>query len=304
MKLRKYRLYFLIILFLYVILQLTWWGIQLERNYRLIYPDGEVYFYKLSMIIGEGLVFCVLLFLGFRFIHKTIKTDMQLAKTENTFLLSVTHELKTPLASIRLMLDTLLKRKTDEETQRMMINNAQNALNKLHQQIENILLATRTNGVGINLWNSNIELESIAETALKKYRQWYPTHHWNLQKQGSLVFPFDPELMSALLSNLLDNAAKYSSPGSNIIVSLKQVDEIIIEIKDEGIGFKEQEQEQVLKAFYRGTQSRGQQPGTGLGLHLVQNIIKIYNGSIAIRQNEPQGSIIEIRLPYHGKEKQ
>lgn len=85
MKLRKYRLYFLIILFLYVILQLTWWGIQLERNYRLIYRESDVYFYKLSMIIGEGLVFCILLFLGFRFIHKTIKTDMQLARQRTHF---------------------------------------------------------------------------------------------------------------------------------------------------------------------------------------------------------------------------
>jgi signal transduction histidine kinase len=78
-------------------------------------------------------------------------------------------------------------------------------------------------------------------------------------------------------------------------------DEIIIQVKDEGIGFKEQEQEQVLKAFYRGSQSKGKPPGTGLGLHLVQNILKIYNGAILIRQNAPQGSIIEIRLPYHGK---
>ncbi len=286
---------------MYVILQLTWWGIQLERNYRLIYRDSDVYFYKLSMIIGEGLVFCILLFLGFRFIHKTIKTDMQLAKTENTFLLSVTHELKTPLTSIRLMLDTLLKRKTNEETQRLMLNNAQIALNKLHQQIENILLATRTDGAGINLWNSTIELEAIAESALKKYRQWYPTHQWNLEKKGALIFPFDPELMNALLSNLLDNAAKYSAQGSNITLSLIQTDEIIIQVKDEGIGFKEQEQEQVLKAFFRGSQSKGKLPGTGLGLHLVQNILKIYNGAILIRQNAPQGSIIEIRLPYHGK---
>jgi K+-sensing histidine kinase KdpD len=256
------------------------------------------------MVIGEGLVFCILLFLGFRFIHKTIKTDMQLAKTENTFLLSVTHELKTPLASIRLMLDTLLKRKTDEETQRNMLNNAQIALNKLHQQIENILLATRTHGVGINLWNSTIELDSLADIAIKKYRQWYPDHFWILEKKGALNFPFDPELMNAILSNLMDNAAKYSAPGSTITIVLDQTAEITIRVKDEGIGFKEQERDQVLKAFYRGVQSRTQQPGTGLGLHLVQNIIKIYNGSISIRENEPKGSIIEIKLPYHGKEKQ
>ena len=286
---------------MYVILQLTWWGIQLERNYRQIYPENQVYFYKLSMVVGEGVVFCILLFLGFRFIHKTIKTDMQRAKTENTFLLSVTHELKTPLASIRLMLDTLLKRKTDSETQERMIKNAQTALNKLHQQIENILLTTRTNGVGINLWNSTIQLDDIAESELRKYRQWYPEHQWMIEKEGKLTFPFDPELMGAILSNLMDNAAKYSPTGSKITLSLSQNSNIVILIKDEGIGFKDQERDQVLKAFYRGVSSHSQQPGTGLGLYLVQNIIKIYNGSISINRNEPKGSIIEIRLPYHGK---
>lgn len=303
MKLRKYRLYFLIILFLYVLLQLTWWGVQLERNYRLIYANDDTYFYKLSMIVGEGMVFCTLLFLGFRFIHKTIKTDIQRAKTENTFLLSVTHELKTPLASVRLMLDTLLKRKTDANTQEQMIKNAQNALNKLHQQIENILLTTRTNGVGINLWDSIIELDSIAESNLRKYQQWYPEHLWKLEKEGKLQFPFDPELMGAILSNLMDNAAKYSSPGSKITIGLYDKNEIILTVKDEGIGFHQQDMGQVLKAFYRGTSSSNQQPGTGLGLYLVQNIVKIYNGSIHIQNNEPKGSIIEIRLPHHGKSK-
>jgi K+-sensing histidine kinase KdpD len=253
------------------------------------------------MIIGEGFVFCILLFLGFRFIHKTIKTDMQWAKTENTFLLSVTHELKTPLASIRLMLDTLLKRKTDMETQERMIKNAQNALNKLHQQIENILLTTRTNGVGINLWNSTIHLINIAETEMRKYSQWYPDHKWILETKGELSFAFDPELMSAILSNLMDNAAKYSPTGSAITLHLIQNDNIVIQVKDEGIGFKDQERDQVLKAFYRGVNTHSQQPGTGLGLYLVQNIIKIYNGSISIDRNEPKGSVIEIRLPYHGK---
>ncbi len=288
---------------MYVLLQLTWWGVQLERNYRLIYANNDTYFYKLSMIIGEGLVFCTLLFLGFRFIHKTIKTDIQRAKTESTFLLSVTHELKTPLASIRLMLDTLLKRKTDADTQVQMIKNAQNALNKLHQQIENILLTTRTNGVEINLWDSVIELDILAESKLKKYQQWYPEHHWKLEKEGQLQFPFDPELMGAVLSNLMDNAAKYSPKGSKISVGLYNNCEIKIIVKDEGIGFQQEDIGQVLKAFYRGTSSDNQQPGTGLGLYLVQNIVKIYNGSIHIHKNEPKGSIIEIRLPKHGKSK-
>lgn len=227
---------------------------------------------------------------------------MQWAKTENTFLLSVTHELKTPLASIRLMLDTLLKRKTDEETQERMIKNAQNALNKLHQQIENILLTTRTNGVEINLWNSMIHLDSIAESEIRKYKQWYPNHEWKLEQSGKLIFPFDQELMGAILSNLMDNAAKYSPKGSLIVLSISQnEDNIIIQVRDAGIGFKDQERDQVLKAFYRGISTQSQQPGTGLGLYLVQNIIKIYNGSISINRNEPIGSIIEIRLPYHGK---
>lgn len=226
---------------------------------------------------------------------------MQMARTENTLLLSVTHELKTPIASVRLMLDTLLKRNTDENTQRKMIYNAQIALNKLHKQIENILLTTRTSGTKINLWDSAINLSEAAEIELKKYKQWYPNHHWSLTISGKITLAFDQELLSSLLSNLLDNAAKYSGDGSTIELAIhNENNQVVIKVIDEGIGFQESDPEKLVKAFYRGQQSK--EPGTGLGLYLVNNILKIYNGTIQIQKNTPRGSVIEIKLPRHGKE--
>ncbi len=295
---RSFRQRLLHILFVYVILQLFWWGVQLYRSYKILYPDQNQAFNKLSMIIGEGAVFSILLFLGFRWINKSIKREMESATVEKTFLLSVTHELKTPIASIRLMLDTLTRHKTEEEKQKQILAQAQGELTRLQKQIENILLTSRTSTGRFENHDQLIPLAEFVDTELKKIRKWYPDHLFEIQIDPACKLQIDPELLGSVFFNLIDNACKYSPSPSTITVIVKRIEgSIIIHILDEGKGVSEEESQLMTQKFYRNAQVADQISGSGLGLYLVNNIVRFYRGSISFSNRQTGGTCAEVNLP-------
>jgi K+-sensing histidine kinase KdpD len=282
----------------YVILQLFWWGVQLYRSYKILYPNENQAFNKLGMIIGEGAVFSVLLFLGFRWINKSIKKEMESATVEKTFLLSVTHELKTPIASIRLMLDTLTRHKTEEEKQKVILSQAQGELTRLQKQIENILLTSRTATGRFENHDQLIQLSEFVDVELKKIRKWYPDHEFDIQIDAASKLQIDPELLGSVFFNLIDNACKYSPNNSKIIISSKRIEgNISIQILDEGKGVSEEESKLMTQKFYRNAQVADQINGSGLGLYLVSNIVRFYRGSISFSNRKTGGTCAEVILP-------
>ncbi len=100
----------------------------------------------------------------------------------------------------------------------------------------------------------------------------------------------DQDLLESVIINLVDNAAKYSEKGSEILVELKEVDgRAIIEVRDHGLGIAKMEREHVFKRFYRsGEESVRRSKGTGLGLFIVHQIVKAHLGKIGIEDNQPQ----------------
>jgi two-component system phosphate regulon sensor histidine kinase PhoR len=295
---RRFRQRLLHILFVYVILQLFWWGVQLYRSYKILYPNENQAFNKLGMIIGEGAVFSVLLFLGFRWINKSIKKEMESATVEKTFLLSVTHELKTPIASIRLMLDTLTRHKTEEEKQKVILSQAQGELTRLQKQIENILLTSRTATGRFENHDQLIQLSEFVDVELKKIRKWYPDHEFDIQIDAASKLQIDPELLGSVFFNLIDNACKYSPNNSKIIISSKRIEgNISIQILDEGKGVSEEESKLMTQKFYRNAQVADQINGSGLGLYLVSNIVRFYRGSISFSNRKTGGTCAEVILP-------
>lgn len=295
---RKFRQRLLHILFVYVILQLFWWGVQLYRSYKILYPNENQAFNKLGMIIGEGAVFSILLFLGFRWINKSIKKEMESATVEKTFLLSVTHELKTPIASIRLMLDTLTRHKTEEEKQKIILSQAQGELTRLQKQIENILLTSRTSTGRFENHDQLIQLSEFVEMELKKIRKWYPDHEFEIQIDAACKLQIDPELLGSVFFNLIDNACKYSPNNTKIIITSRRIESnISIQILDEGKGVSEEESKLMTQKFYRNAQVADQISGSGLGLYLVNNIVRFYRGNISFSNRKTGGTCAEVILP-------
>jgi signal transduction histidine kinase len=295
----KLRYTFFYLLFFYVLAQLIWWGFQLISTYRKSINDLNVLQYKIWMIIGEGTVFIFLLFIGFRFIYRSIKKEIQLARLESTFLLSVTHELKTPIASIRLMLDTLLKRKTDELQQKQLLHDAQQELLRLQNQIENILLTTRTLTSAMERKDEEISIEALLKEPITKINKWFPNSAIELNYPAEANILFDRELFSSMLVNLLENAIEHSESSTSIQVDIaKDSKWITIAIKDQGTGIQENIKPLITQRFFTYNKNeQSQVKGTGLGLYLVDSIVKLYQGKLSFLPNEPKGTCVKIEIP-------
>lgn len=272
-----------------IALQVGWILFSLERVAVLIF--GIIFF---SAII-TGLV------LNTIFLIREIRRNEQ----QNAFLNAVTHELKTPIASIKLYLETLKTREVSEEKRQQFydIMLADNA--RLLNTVEQVLQASRTRESQEGLRNVvKIELNPLLEEAVSiiKTRYNLPDDALNFTKNDS-VFDIsgDRNELLSVFTNLLDNAVKYSKEKIKVSVRARNLDRktIIIRIRDEGIGIPAGELKRVFKRFYRVANLTTQKKkGTGLGLFIVHSIIKNHGGKIFVESDgEDKGSVFTIQLP-------
>jgi signal transduction histidine kinase len=206
----------LYVLALYVLLQLMWWGYQLiQLNSQIIISQKlelhEHYLQlrsKVWMVVGEGLVFFLLLAFGFRYIQRTVSRELALARKEKNFLLSVTHELKTPIAAIKLFLETLQTRSLTEEKRNELLQQSVQETKRLQSLTENILLAARLDSTKDALSSDAVDLKELTEREVKRFRQIY-SQEILFESAGALMISGDEQMLSVLVVNLLDNAIKY-----------------------------------------------------------------------------------------------
>lgn len=294
----------LYVLVLYVIFQLVWWGILLIENYREIYllnnawPEDikeAMLRKKIWMLIGEGSVFLILVFIGFRYLNRSISRELQLARMQKTFLLSVTHELKTPISAIKLFLDTLKTRRLTEEQTTALLNDALKETKRLQVLSENILLTQRIEGQAEEMLSEKIDFSSMLQSEVKRYGDVFD-RRVVLEIDDHLMVRGDRHLLQSLCSNLLENAVKYSSTNTDIQVFCRRKNnEITFEIKDNGIGIPEEEKPHIFKKFYRvGNEETRSHKGTGLGLYIVSNVVRLHQGSIFVSDNKPTGTVITV----------
>ena len=145
----------------YVLLQVIWWGYQIIDLGALADQSTEDTSRRIFMIIGEGGVFILILMAGFWKIQQSIGKEIELSKRQNNFMLSVTHELKTPLTSIQLVLQTLMKRKLKEEDKEDLLSKALSANQRLAVLIDNILNASRLENDGFKPKSNVFPLNSF-----------------------------------------------------------------------------------------------------------------------------------------------
>jgi signal transduction histidine kinase len=255
---------------------------------------------KVWMIVGEGGVFLVMLVLGFWYIKRTISRELQLARMEKTFLLSVTHELKTPIAAIRLFLETMKARKLTEEQTKSILNDALRETERLQMLSENILLATRFDKGRGELMNEQVHLSDML-VQLSQRVQATNKVHFQLNVEEDVLMRGDRELLRAMCSNLIENAVKYSATAAEICISLKSLGkEIIVTIADNGIGIPDEEKLKVFDKFYRsGNEQTRQHKGTGLGLYIASSVVRLHHGNIRVLDNIPNGCVFEVVFLKH-----
>jgi signal transduction histidine kinase len=213
-------------------------------------------------------------------------------------MLSVTHELKSPIAAMKLNLQTIEKHKLDEEKRSWLISRCIKEANRLNDLCNNILFTSRLEGGQYKPSGELFSFTTLAEDIVDEYGHRYPQRFSEDIATGCQVFG-DRMMLEIAVNNLIENALKYSPADSMISISLhKTGKDAILRVTDMGVGIKDEEKKNVFTKFYRiGNEESRKTQGTGLGLYLTNKIIVQHKGRITIRDNKPTGAIFEICLP-------
>ncbi len=228
---------------------------------------------------------------------------------QDSFLNAITHELKTPITSIRLYLETLQRRpledKQRQEFYQVMLDDTQ----RLMGTVEQVLRAARVTQKNAVLNRTNVEIGPLVQDAVELARS---RHHlsaqslaWELDGKPAerLLTIGDRDMLSTALSNMLDNAVKYSPAEKKIRVEVvtPDLEHVRIRVKDNGVGIPRAELKSIFKRFYRVVASPAQQiKGSGLGLFIVRSIAKRHGGrAYAESEGTGKGATVTIELPRH-----
>lgn len=259
----------------------------------------EQYQTQVMMIIGEGAVFLILLGVAVVQIWRSYRTELQLARQQRNFLLSITHELKSPLASIKLALETMMRRELPKEKRDKIVQNTLSDTNRLQGLVGDILLAARFEDHSFRFAKDRILFSDLVEEIADKIAHNHAQHKVHTDIEQNVYLMGDKMALTSLVANLLENAAKYSPPNSRIEVALHEEREhVCLTISDQGIGIPETERQHIFKKFYRiGNEDTRETKGTGLGLFLVKEVADKHGATIKIKDNIPQGTRFDVIFP-------
>ena len=229
-------------------------------------------------------------------IYNTRKKENELIKLQNNFLLSVTHELKTPIAVARLNMETLQKYKLDDQKQQKIILSSLQETDRLDTLANNILVSAQLDGGDYKLSKEELDFSSLTISAATDFRNRFPERKWEITVEPDLSVLGDTLLLKMLVNNLIENAVKYSLKESPIAIDLgKEKMHIFLRVKDEGPGISIPERKKIFEKFYRiGNEGTRRAPGTGLGLYLCKKIATDHKAHITVSDNSPTGSIFTV----------
>lgn len=310
------------LLVFYVLLQFSWWAyLLIELNKEVFRQKTEIVTFtqpekteeslsnfneqlhkRWLMVAGEGLVFVAILVIGIFKIRQAFNKEYALARQQKNFLLSITHEFKSPLAAIKLNLQTLQKRELEKVQSAYIISNSLNETDRINNLIENALLAARIESHSFQLYKEEFNLtDCIRSTVQGKLIPENVSRPINLELEEDIYFRGDALAISSLILNLVENAEKYSPQSTPVIVKLTaDKKHAIIRVEDQGIGIPDSEKSKIFTKFYRvGNEDTRKTKGTGLGLFIVCHIVNFHHGEIKVIDNKPAGTIFKVILPLY-----
>jgi len=305
----------------YVLIQFVWWAymlvdlnseayhlrLELLTTSEMPAPEAQIQKTALDaklsqrvwMVLGEGAVFVFILVLGFRALQRSISRELELSAQQKNFLLSVTHELKSPLAAIKLQLQTLAGRSLSDEKRHQIYVRALADTERLQGLVENLLLVNRVEAGKFPLEMKRTDISELTQQLIKR-------HFASELEKGILTIAFeaglwiacDHQAMESIVINLIENAQKYAV-SSNIDIRIgKQGQSIMLSVADQGPGIPDIEKERVFQRFFRlGNEDTRSTKGTGIGLYLVRQLVEMQHGTIHVKDNVPKGTSFEVRLP-------
>ncbi|MEQ1746961.1 MAG: HAMP domain-containing sensor histidine kinase [Saprospiraceae bacterium] len=329
MKNRFFSLQILTTLVLaYMVLAFAWWAVQLWReNDRLFAVSTELLetqhggprrgvnltelmhtaeYQALEqrrqkhkrMILAEGVFFTLCLGFGLYVINRSAKREVALARQRRNFMLSITHELRSPIAAIRLALETLNRRELQREQIEKLCGNGLRDAARLQNLVEDLLLAARLE----DNWHPSpepLDVRNIAQDCAANLLVRFPAA--NIELDIPPDFPpvrADRAGFTAVVQNLLENAVKYSPEGAFVRLSAENVDGLFhLRVADSGIGIPDIEKAAIFEKFYRvGNEETRRAAGTGLGLYIVKQVLQAHGGRISVTDNAGGGTVFVVDM--------
>ena len=272
-------------------------------------PDGK----SIEQLVGRERTLYLALFMGiiaimFLGVFVTIRAvihESEVSRMKSEFVSNVSHELKTPLALIRMFGETLDEGiVTDEKKRREFYRIIRKESERLTHLINNVLDFSRMDARSKEYNFVEADLVELVQSSLKAYKYHIRDLGFEIESElpdNMLMLKMDKDAISQVLLNLLSNAVKYSDDRKNIRVELyHDSTSALISVSDHGVGIAKDELKKIFDKFYRVTASKGKESrGSGLGLTLAKHIIEAHKGKIEVESEVGKGSRFTIRIPLH-----
>lgn len=249
--------------------------------------------------ISEGITMAVIMLIiaiaMFLFLNRILTVNQQ----QNNFLLAVTHELKTPVASAKLAIQTAAREiEPDKTNQLKLLAMADKNLGRLGKMMDHVLMITRLDSINRRSIVQILILEDMIRETIEELRNSMPeTVQLIMEFEPDLTITGDRDELEMALSNLVSNAVKYSTPGQEKIEIRTFVDRgrVAMSVTDWGQGIPASEKSKIFRKFYRiGDENTRSSVGSGLGLYLVSKILRHHKAIISVEDNIPQGTRFKI----------
>lgn len=254
-------------------------------------------------VLIAGIVMLALVLVGLYVIFIYWKRQSRLYAEQKTFISQITHELKSPLASIQLHLETIRLRRPPAEMMERFVDTMLADTERLNNLISNFLMAAKLEQRTRENRLSRIDLSSFVRNCVDDFRK-------NLQDDSPLSVEIEPEIHAEIdaeeiqmaIRNLLENAFLYSAAAPEVRVTLcRSGKNCILTVRDNGRGIDRKEMDNIFRMFYRVRLSGETIKGTGLGLYIVKSVVRRHNGKVSVASDGPgKGTVFTITLPAAG----
>lgn len=302
-------LWLFVALSIYIAAQSIWWAVLLLRR------DAEITELRSAtemssnagdptrrvlMVFGEAGVFLLIVLALLLLVYRSVRRDLRMAGAQRNFLLAVTHELRSPIAAIKLQLHTLARPGLDPGQRAQLEKNAVEEADRLALLTDKVLLATTADEASFRVRPQLTDVIALVHGVAERARANYArAHQIQVVAPGTFMATTDPQALRSILENLLENATKYSPQGGAIVAEVRTGQgswQLIV--TDEGPGVPLGERELVFERFHRsGSEEVRATTGTGLGLYIVQRLVQRLGGRIEIGDHPPHGAIFTATFP-------
>ena len=275
----------------------------------LVFSDARVVARELTrsdwLLFVLGVAFFAGIIFGLIWLCMWLVREMRLNQRQRAFLDAVTHEMKTPLASLRLYVETLERHDPDREHRREFLDRMQGDLERLDETVDQVLSAARSEDSGRHVKREPVALAALLRSCIDEVRERHDLEPDSVvldARAPETVFG-NPNELSVIFRNLLENAVKYSDDPVEVRVRVRSDggDRVEIELSDRGIGIPRVELRKIFQRFYRvGRDVQRTASGLGLGLFIVRNLVRRQGGRVVARsEGSGQGSrfVVTLRRP-------